>query len=52
MTDLEAKVLGKTLCNKLPIREEVLGVISTDFGDKDYIGLGHMVNNMVTHINN
>jgi CRISPR/Cas system-associated protein Csm6 len=52
MTDLQAAVLGKALCDKLPIREEVPGVICTDSGDKTYAGLGHMVNKMAKHVKN
>jgi hypothetical protein len=52
MTDSQATLLGKLLCDRLPIREEIPGMISTDQGDKTYKGLGYMVNKMVKHIKN
>lgn len=50
MTNEQAKTLGKILCDNLPIREEVPGVICTNHGDKTHTGLGHMVNDIVTKI--
>ena len=50
MTDKQATELGEKLCDLLPIREEDPGIISTEYGDKTYKGLGYMVNTLVSKI--